>query len=276
MEQLQEGIKNFTDDQLLDMVIFHKEEYTSEALALMEAEIKRRNLDVARISSAKNGIDESSHVQLDSENFTRFDHVFNNIDIQLTAAMLRDNGIIFYIDNPYSSNTLPLEGESVRQFTIHVHNSGIEAAHALLDEHFEKIDGKYQLKEMGVRARLKAFNFHEIHISEKEAEETVDVSLMPEEKSVILSYGKRVLNEIDLLEQEKSCSVDRGESDFRAVFYFDSIEPLIARLSGDAKHLLTKTELLTILEILQIFCDDPDFPTLMEESIEALLSFFQS
>ena len=59
-------------------------------------------------------------------------------------------------------------------------------------------------------------------------------------------------------------------------FYFDSIDPLIDRLSCDEEHILTKTELLTILEILQIFCDASDFPEFMEEPINALLSFFDS
>ena len=276
MEQLREGIKNFTDDQLIDIVVFHKKEYTPEALVLIDEEIKRRNLDIVKMSSAKNRMDESTDVQLDNEDFTRFDHVFNHMDIQLAAAVLRENGIIFYIDNPSSSDTIPLEGESVRQFTIHVHNSAIEAAHALLDEHFEKQDGKYRLKEMGVRARLKAFNFHDIQISEKDAAEMVDVSLTQQEKEVIVHYGKRVVNEIDQLEQEKCNSGESEPLGFRAVFYFDSIDPLIDRLSCDEEHILTKTELLTILEILQIFCDASDFPEFMEEPINALLSFFDS
>ncbi len=272
MKELQEELKNISDDQLIDNYLYHKEDYTAEALALMENEIKARGLDIGRTSSGEIKEQSSEKFDLKSEDFIKFDHVFGQFDIQLAAAVLRDNGIIFYIDNPESSETIPLEGIAERQFTIHVHKNFMEAARELLDEHFHKSEGKYKLREIGAIGRLKAFTFHDIHISEKEAVETVDVSLTAEEKETIIKYGKRVLSEIDRIE-------GRGvgeEGGFRAVFYFDNIESLITRLAGKENLLLTKTDLLTILEILQIFCDEKEFPAFMEPSIGEILNFFQS
>jgi hypothetical protein len=92
------------------------------------------------------------------------------------------------------------------------------------------------------------------------------VVLTPEEKETVIRLGKRVLDEGDAIEQQQE----------RVIFYYDSIESLITLLSAKTEARLTRTDLLTILEILQIFCDDPAFPPFMEESAGALLAFFLS
>jgi hypothetical protein len=87
-----------------------------------------------------------------------------------------------------------------------------------------------------------------------------------EEKNTITAYGKKVLEEYERIEAEQS----------RVIFYYDTIESLCDHLSDEEELSLTRTELLTILEILQIFVDNADFPSFMEESIATLLSFFMS
>ncbi len=266
MEQLKEEIKNFSDELLLNQFIHHQGEYTPEAVAILNAEIKRRNLDIEKTIEQLKKQENSEMIHLDSKDFLQFDHIFTRIDFELASVILRDNKIPFYADNPQSSNTLPLENEAEKPFLIHVHKTAIEQAHELLDEHFEKIDGKYQLKKMSIKEQLKAFSFHELHLSQKEAAEIVKVVLTPEEKEIIIRYGKRVLEEGDRIEQQQD----------RVIFCYDSIETLFGHFSHDEEQSLTKTDLLTILEILQIFSDDPEFPSLMDESILTLLSFFLS
>lgn len=266
MEQLRQEIGKYTDEYLIDQYIHHREDYTAQAAALLGEEIKKRGLELTSPIATETTEPQTRIVQLDSKDFTPFDHLFNRMDLQIAATILHDNGIPFYADNPNSTATFPIESEALMQFAIHVHVSAVEKAHALLDEHFEKIDGQYQLRKMGIREQLLAFNFHDLHMSELEAAQTVNVTLTPEETKVIAGYGKRILKDVERIEQEQD----------RVIFYYDSIPTLIEHIIGHDDQVLSKTDLLTILEILQIFCKDEEFPPTMDEPISTLLGFFLS
>ena len=84
-----------------------------------------------------------------------------------------------------------------------------------------------------------------------------------EEKDVLNRYGRRLLSEIDEIETR----------DGRIVFNFDNVEALVGLLSRE-KPGLTKTDLFTALEILQIYCNDPEFGPAAQGVAEALLGFF--
>lgn len=268
MQQLKDELQNYSDEQLIKQLLLHHEEYTPEALVLLKNEVEKRNLDVEKQKDLLSGKNESDLkvIQLDTKDFQQFDHMFNRMDLELAAVILRDNQIPFYADNPKSSNTLPLEAEAERQFSIHVHTSGMEKAHELLDEHFDKVEGRYRLKKMSVREQLKAFSFYELHLSEIEAAEKVEVIFTDQEKEIITRFGRKILEECDQIEKKQD----------RVLFYFDTIESIIAYLSEGENRSLSKTELLTVLEILQVFCDDSQFPLFMDEVISNLLGFFLS
>jgi regulator of RNase E activity RraB len=91
------------------------------------------------------------------------------------------------------------------------------------------------------------------------------VEFSEKEKNVIIHYGNIILNEAEKIEHEKD----------HVIFYFDIIEPLIKRISDNSLITFSKTELLTVLEILQIASYYEDFPTNMENTISSLISFFQ-
>ena len=266
MQQLKSELQNYTDAQLSEQLLEHHDEYTPEALALLQEEAGRRNLDIERqrqLLDEKNT--EARVIRLDVKDFEQFDHQFTRVDLELAAVILRDHEIPFYADNTKSSATIPLESEAAPQYSIHVHKSGIEKAHELLDEHFEKVDGSYRLKKMNIREQLKLFSFNELHLGELEALEEVEVSFSAQEKEVILGYAKKVLEEGDQIEQSQD----------RVLFYYDSIETVIELLSEGDTAAFSKTALLTILEILQVVCDDPAFPEFMNETITSLLGFFR-
>lgn len=267
MKQLEKELQQYHDTDLVELFLEHRDEYTPEAYALIEGEIKRRNIDVEkeRHILEKNSAGDTV-IKMDVTDFEPFDHVFNKVDLELAAIILRDNEIPFYADNPQSSTTFPLVSEAEQQFTIHVHKSGIEKTHALLDEHFEKTDGSYRLKKMSIKEQLKLFSFHDLQITELEAEEEIEVSFSEQEKKTIIRYAENVLRESDRIEQEQD----------RVLFYFDTIETVISNLSDSENTMLTKTDLLTILEIMQVVCDDNDFPEYMEEVLASLLGFFRS
>ena len=88
--------------------------------------------------------------------------------------------------------------------------------------------------------------------------------LTDEEKKVIVTYGNRLLKEADQIEQDQQ----------RLLFYYDCIEEVLADLVDKEKLLMSRSDLLTILEILQVYCEEPGFPTNMDGMISSLLKFF--
>jgi hypothetical protein len=267
VDELRKMITGYEDAYLLDQYFNRKNEYTPEALEVLREEIERRKINEAQLRqyiSTRADIKMDGPVRLKSEDFVQFDHVFSHTDILLAHAILRETGVPFYIDNPSSSDTIPLESEAQKVYTIHVHKDSADTAHAALDEAFSKSDGVYVLKYSSVRDRLRAFNFHDLHINEHVAAEQVEVAFTPEEKVVIQKLAQRLLAEADEIEQQQG----------RVLFYYDTFEPLIELLSEPRRTTLSRTELLAVMELLQVYCDDPQFPAAMEGTVATLLAFF--
>ena len=263
MEQLNERIKDFSDEHLLQQYFNHSNEYQSEAVEILRKEIEYRKIDASNFTTAMKSINKTESKSYDPEHFIEFDHVFSSTDILIAVAILRDNKVVFYVDNA-SDSTIPLENQALKTFTIHVYDDFVDQVHLLLDEHFEKKDGQYLLKISSPKDRLKAFNFHDIHLSEESDCELLDVTFTTEEKNSIINFGNRLIKEVDEIES----------SGDRVVFYYDSIEELNALLRKNKTVSIRKSQLLAILEILQIYCDDPSFPDALDTTVTNILGFF--
>jgi hypothetical protein len=261
MSDLRNTIMEFTDEQLRTAFFSDKDQYTDEALTIMQEELSRRGLAAAPDDENKNDV---APVQLNSEDFARFDYSFSRTDLLLATAVLRDNAIPFFVDNPTSSDIIPFENEAEKRYVIRIHKTFVDKSHELLDEHFVRTDNKYILKYTGARDRLRAFNFHDIHLTDNASSEELDVALSADEKKIIIALGNRLLREAEQVEKKQE----------RILFYYDSIEPLIKRLQESDLTALSRNDLLTILEILQIYADDPALPPSMDETIVQLLAFF--
>lgn len=265
MEELRRTIQHYTDSELITQVTEKNGEYTPEALAIMKEEAERRGLDPSLPAQKDAREDEEPRVTTyKSEDFAKFDHAFKRTDLQLATAVLRENAIPFFVDNPTSSDMLPTETEADRSYTINIPKVYADKAHALLDEHFIKADNRYLLRYEGARERLKAFNFSDIHLTESESLEELEVHLSAPEKQCIVTLGRRLYSEAE--------SVEKAQE--RVLFYYDSIEDLIDRLQDGSASTLSRNDLLTMLEILQVYVDDPALPSSMDEAISSLLGFF--
>jgi hypothetical protein len=266
MDTLRTAISEYTDDRLLSEFRHHKDQYTPQALDAMQEEIAARGLDPAEPKTdAESGDAENMKVRhFNSADLIQFDHSFSRTDLALATAMLQENKIPFHIDNPESTDTLPIQSESEMRYTIRVHKDFTEKSHSLLDEHFVKADNRYLLKYTGARERLKAFNFHDIHLSEMAAEEELEVGFTNEEKKILIALAERLLTEAEAVETAQE----------RVLFYYDSIEPLIEQLRETDRTTLSRNDLLTILEIMQVYVADPALPASMDEAIAQLLATF--
>jgi hypothetical protein len=266
---LNETIKSFSNQFLIEQYKLHADQYMDEAIKLMEGELKVRGIgedEIAKVLGSDNDADAEAPVivNYDKKLFSPLDGGFSTNDSLLVRSMFAEHKIPFFMDT--SSSILPFMGEELDAHLVafNVHNDWLERAKSIIDEHFILTDKRYTLNFSDVKARLKSLNFYEIPHSVLESKEIVEVGFSKAEKEVIITFGSRLLNEADAIEAQQN----------RVVFYYDNTEDLIARLANEAPLSLNHTDLLTALEILQIYCDEPDFPPAAIGIIEALLGFF--
>lgn len=264
MEQIKKGIQALSDEELLKQFSNFKADYTPEAFTLIEEEINLRNLSVDSLAKKSTETYRSEVVQLEEKDFGHLDHTFNKIELELAVIVLRENKILYYVGNPSSSDTIPIESEADKQYVLHIYNKNLELAHQLLDEHFEKIDGRYLLKNRGIADQLKVLSFNQIKISEEEAKESVEVEFSATEKKFIADQGRLIIETADTIEKVQD----------RVIFYYDLIEPVIEKLEDESMSQYTKTELLAVLEIIQISAELNSFPQYMEDATSALINLF--
>jgi hypothetical protein len=67
---------------------------------------------------------------------------------------------------------------------------------------------------------------------------------------------------------------DVEERTGRMLFYFDNLGEVAGRLERGTEASLTRADLLTILETLQVYCDEEGYPESLDSVAEGLLSFF--
>jgi hypothetical protein len=266
---LNETIKSFSNQFLIEQYKLHADQYMEEAIKMMEEEIKVRGISEDEIGKVLGSDDDPDTeapviVNYDKKLYSPLDGGFSTNDSMLVRSMFAEHKIPFFMDA--SSSILPFMGEELDAHLVvfHVHNDWLERAKTIIDEHFILTEKRYTLKFSDVKARLKSLNFYEIPHNVLESKEIVEVDFSKTEKDVIISYGSRLLREADAIETQQN----------RVVFYYDNTEDLINRLANKAQLGLNHTDLLTVLEILQIYCDEPDFPATAIGIIEALLGFF--
>lgn len=267
--ELEKRFKNFTDSFLADQFVHHKEDYTDEALSAMESEIERRkasgtdmNAILAETGTRKATV-RHTPAGMSPEDFVSLEHQFTRTDFLLAESALRDQKIPFYIDPPAISKAIPLEPEEDILLTVNVHRDYLQQASDILEHHFDKVEGKYELKHSDIKDRLESFNFHDVAFSPNELEEELDVSFEPSERRAIMTYAKRLLDEADAIEEKQG----------HVLFYYDNLEDLVKRLEHGDSSGYSRQELLAILEILQVYCREEGFPKELETVAESLLDF---
>jgi hypothetical protein len=266
---LQDTIKGFATSYLIDQYMLHRDQYMKDAIELMEREIKARGISEDDIAKALADPDEDEAeapvmVSYDKKMFTPLDGAFSTNDSMLVRSMFAEHKIPFLLDS--STSILPFTGDELdaHLVMIHVHNDSVDKAKSIIAEHFDLADKRYTIKFSDVKDRLKSLNFYEIPRNVLESKEIVGVDFSSAEKEVIITYATRLLSEADEIEARQN----------RVIFYFDSLEDLVSRLKDGKPLDLTHTDLLASLEVLQIYCDEPDFPPAADGIIEALLGFF--
>jgi hypothetical protein len=266
---LHDTIKKYSNLELIIQYRLHRDDYTDEAIGLMKSEIEARGIGEEEIErtleEARGGEEEAPvFVHYDKKLFSPLEGGFSTNDSLLVRSMLSENKIRFFVDA--SSSILPFTGDELDAHLVQfsVQNDSLEKAKSIISEHFDLTGKRYVLKFSDVKTRLKSLNFYEIPHAVLESKEIVEVAFSKAEKDIVVTYGKRLLDEAD--------GIEAGQN--RVIFYYDNVEDLTERLAGEEPVSLNHADLLTALEILQIYCDEPDFPAAANGIIEALLGFF--
>ena len=267
---LNDLIKSYSTTFLLEQYIYKKDEYTQEAINIIEQELKNRNIDSNQIEEyKKKGVFESLDSndikirRLKRDDFIKLEGAFTQTDAYAVRAMFEQENIPFFIDASLEYLPVINEQKDSHPIKIFVHKDEKDKALAFINEHFDLTDGKYHIKYSDIKERLSSLNFNEIAHVDLEKAEITEVKFSDEEKNLIIHFGSRLLKEIDEIESHQE----------KIVFFFDNIEHLIKILSQN-QYKLTKADLMTVLEILQIYCRDDEFDKTAEEIARALLSFF--
>jgi len=268
---LEEQIATYTTPQLLEQLVHEKDQYTAKALEIIKKEIAKRGVTQDDIDefTKQNILDDegvNGNVQvthLKKEDFVRVDGFFIHKDAVILRAIFTEEEVPFYFDVTLASAEKPSDKREL--VAVFVFKKNADQAGALIASHFDSIDGIYSIKTGDIRERLHTFSFQEIQQEHIKSAEIVDVSFSQQEKNVLLFYGSRLLDDIDEIETEQQ----------RIVFFYDHVEELIEKL-GEPDPFLSVTDLLASLEILQIYCDDTDFPDAGLGIAEALIAFFQT
>jgi hypothetical protein len=269
--ELRELVGSYSTPLLLEQYVHMRDEYTAEAIKIMEAELARRNVGPDQIEEySKKGVlgelgDQGNVTirHLKRNDFVKLDGTFSRTDAVLVRAMFGDENVPFFLDTSVQPSAVPGQQSAPVDVGVYVHREAVEKALGLVAAHFDLADGTYKARHSGTRDRLVSFSFDEIQQQELDSAEITGVHFSLEEKGELIRFGKRLLEEIDEIEIR----------DGRIVFHFDNVEGLLEHL-GEKEPALTKTHLLTALEILQIYANDPDFGPAAEGIAEALLGFF--
>jgi hypothetical protein len=260
MESLKEALENYTDDKLLEVYRTQRDEYTAEAIKVFEEEIAKRGLDPASYAKSKERTEvataaaEASVANLSRDEFEPIGPPFTKIDLLTADAILRNSKVPYFIKECEDAPDM---------FSVFVYRDALETARELIGEHFEVgPEGKYILSQSDIIDRLKSFSLYDIRISDAAAHEKLKVDFSWGEKSALIKLSDTLVSEVDAIEEQLG----------RVVFFYDTMEELSAKLKADAA--LTRTDFLAIIELCQIYCDDPRYDSELNQTASSILSFF--
>jgi hypothetical protein len=260
---LAERIAEFSDEHLLTQYLSHKDEYTEQALEIMQQELHRRGYsDDTLAEKAAACTDE----QPDSESvaLVALDHTFSNTDVLLARSVLAEHNIHFLIQSTgFESSALPVQDQASQEYLIQVPEPDLARAKSALEEVFDPVDGRYQQRVSSICEKLQSLNFSDLTIDVHQEDQDIEVTFSPEETRYILEYARTVLDEAEAIEHRLE----------RPIFFYDHVDEVRQRLSGSTTASLAVVHILTLLELFQIFCSDPDFPPALQESAGHLLAF---
>jgi hypothetical protein len=260
---LREQIEQMEDVFLVEQYVHKKGDYTEEALTIMKEALAQRNITEEHMQAllAKPAPPEEEGIRVTHDTMIALPDLFSPTDLTAVHALLREKAIPFSIESAADVQAMK-DGAQRQAFRISIPAGSKESAVSALEEHFEATDGHYRMRYSSINEKLRSFNFQEIQASNLDLGDEVEVMLTEEEKKTISAYAHRLLEDAEKIEQETE----------RVIFFYDSLETLIEHCENSVESTMHGAELLTIIEILQIYSGDADFPRSMETVAASILN----
>jgi hypothetical protein len=265
-DKVRANIEQFPDEFLIEQYLHKKHDYTEEAVLIMAEVLKERNITEEKLSAiaAKKDMPEiPDHPTPPIDERSPLPSPFFQKDLALVHGILGEQRIPFTIESSILSQSE--QSQQQRQlFVIAVPNDQLENATQAIEAQFSVRDGAYQVRFADYRERLKSFHFQEYRISDLEAAEEIGISFSDEERNELLRYARRLLQDADQIEQQSD----------RVLFFIDNVDSLIDRLEDPDSASFTVADLCTIMETLQFYCEEADFPQILLSVAESLFAIF--
>ena len=281
MSDLAARFNALSDDQIMELAQSAPENFEQEAQEQLQREVNRRGLTIPEPVS-ESEVATGPHID---EDLLPLPATFSVADMPLVKTILLDAAIPYTAQNSANTDAIPLESEAEAIISVSVPASMHPMATQILHEHFDHIEtstevtpthnpeellgqitkraGAYVRKSTSTRDSLMAFSFSDVHLSPAESDEIIDAQFAPAEATAIMKLLTQIGNEVEAVEERLG----------RFLFYFDNLDHCESHLLSN-KGGYTRTDFLTILEILQAYRDTDLYPGHLDTVAQELLEFF--
>ena len=260
MSELNKRIRSLDDKELIEDRFAKAESFSEEALFIMDEEIAKRGLAIPQATAAA---DEEIHGALIDEDLAKLPAAFTLVDAPILRSIFTESEIPFTVSDATNTDTLPLESDTEAHFVMSVPKSRLEAATAIIHEHFDNIGHVYVRKVGTIREMLAAFDFSEVHYSQAAMEEVLDAEFTKPEADALVKLLVRLRDEVDAVEERIG----------RFLFHFDNLDHCENRLIANDEG-YTHADFLVMLEVMQVYANDPKFPDILDNVAKSLIDLF--
>ncbi len=261
MSQLRDRIKSLDDADLISDRFEKTGSFSEEALAFMDEEIARRGLAVPLAPSAVSEI--ASEEEPITEEIVKLPAGFTIADAPILRSIFMESEIPFTISDATNTDTLPLESETEAHFVMWVPQSRLDEATQIVHEHFDNLGHVYVRKGGTIREMLASFDFADVHFTPSAMEEIIDAEFTKDESAALVKLLVRLRDDVDAVEEKLG----------RFLFHYDNLDHCENRLvANNAGY--SRADFLAMLEVMQAYADDPEFPEQLDSVAKSLIELF--
>ncbi|MFW5960215.1 MAG: hypothetical protein ACOCSE_03750 [Chitinivibrionales bacterium] len=242
--EMERYIRGLEDEDLIQGYS-NKDEYTEEAVRIMESEIGNRGLSVEEGRDEEHKEDVVDY-KLEPLGF------FTPADTTVAVQMLEESEVVFSVVRPENGTS---------DIQILVADYEKEKAHKKLEEGFYKKGEYYYIHQESLEDVVKQLDLREIEVMIRKAGD-IELDIQENEFNTIRGYALKIIENINEIEERLG----------GPVFFYDDIEEITENPVG---YTITKENLGVVFEILKIaalyFHEGESLPNELREVAEPLV-----
>ncbi len=245
--EMERYIRGLEDEDLIQSYR-NKDEYTEEAVRVMESEIENRCLSVDEKQAEEHEEHTEEVVDYNLEPLG----YFTPGDTTVAVQMLEESEVVFSVSRPENGTS---------DIQILVPDYEREKAHKKLEEGFYKKGEYYYIHQESLEDVVKQLDLREIEVMIRKAGD-IELDIQENEFNTIRGYALKIIENINEIEERLG----------GPVFFYDDIEEITENPVG---YTITKENLGVVFEILKIaalyFHEGESLPNELKEVAEPLI-----